>query len=321
MALSAFYQLPLSEQGLLLYIELFADQQRDNILSSLSDDIRTSLQPAQTELKGIAPEQRLSTLSGLFKHVRKSCEQQLYIGLHPSWIAYELHAEQPYMTALIIQSMPPTVAEQVMKYIPKQIIDLFPPKGLLNSISEGYRQSVINHFEGRFPRNKKLKYLQAGQLETLVHLTHHDFQHIIVELGVHELAEAFKSSPKRTFATFLKQTHRALAERLITHAKKVEFPPSPESAKTTLTIVKDVMQNDKELYVKAGLYRLAKALIDQPTHVWETMAYALHRGWGKMLLEFRSDSPTHDAPESLRRDIHHVVEKLARRGKIKGLTK
>jgi hypothetical protein len=331
---------PLSSRLTMLLCTMFTQGGADDmhILDLLPDDDAYALQEKAEALLQIDGEKRAAIV------VREIRSQIQFAGaarleaIDPTWLLAGVKGEQPLTIGIVLAQLPASTRGRIVSQLPMPVRDRIPTKEELKSTKLEIMRIVRQKFELKFatmpappgePTNfyfKDISLLEGRELVQLVRA-----------LGIEELGAAFLTVGRRKLAELCHSLGRQAAEELIAAVKETD----PRDAMNMddanaflsrmllgLKLEEERGQNagearerfQRELFQKAGLFRLAKTVrLERPTFV-QQLAQRLPRTHGRLLRSYVhriNDTPVDDTKLRRLQDlVLYRVEKLAARGKV-----
>lgn len=318
------YPLDKRQQTLLLTALSFGGSQATELFSFLPDDVaQRMLEKAQT-LEEIPKEKRIPLMVRELRQLLTFRSTKGLEGVEPSWLIAGFKGESPRTVAIVLMHMPSSIARQIQARLPEPVRNAMPSRAEFKEVP----LEVIKLVRARFVAKFAAMPTERRELERLVFrdivlLTARELVTLVRQLGADELAVAFVAVGKRALAELLGRLPPENAEELIAAVKRVAAEDSMEikAAQAFLGRVLGNFHNTDELFQKAGLYRLARAVQGEDIIFVRQLQQRFPRAHGRLLSEYlgrlRQREPTpEEQVRRLRDQILDEVVDLARRGKI-----
>jgi hypothetical protein len=243
--------------------------------------LRQRLEDRAQALLALPSDKRVPLMVHELRGLVQSQGQQRLEFVDPSWIVFRLHGETARIVALILLGLPPIQMRAVLKRLPADLRKLLPPKSELAHLPlgmvEGLRLQFLAHFDAMPDATSGPRGLQD-----LVHMDRTELYRLIRSLGLLELGQAFAAVEKMALAELCRRLPRATAEELIAavqSASTVDLPDGP-SAQRFLTRVVANFDDTEEFLQRSGLWRLARAMVNEPDPFIRAMVQHLPRRTG-----------------------------------------
>lgn len=328
---------PLSPRLTMLLAMIFTHEGQDDlpILEHLNEDDAFLLQEKAEQLMQLESDQRVAVI---VREMRRQIQFAGLIGLEaidPSWLLAGVRGEQPHTIGIILAQLSAGARARILSHLPDPVRARIPAKEDLSSTRLEIMRIVRQKFESRYvampapprePTNfyfKDITLLDARELISLIRA-----------LGVEQLAAAFLTVGRRKLAELCVRLGRLAADELLAAVKETEPRDAMDIAeandflsrmvlglKAGDTASKSQDEFQKELFQKAGLFRLAAAVRSERPAFIQQIAQRIPRSHGKLLSQYVHRINDADPIDwtKLRRLQDLVlfrVEKLATRGKV-----
>jgi hypothetical protein len=259
--------------------------------------------------------------------------------VEPSWLLAAIRGEQPRTIGIILAQLSASTRARILAQLPGPVRDRVPTKDELRGVRLEIMRVVRQMFESKFatmpvppgaPTNFYFK--------DIVLLEGRELLHLVRALGIEELGAAFLTVGRRKLAELCQRLGREAAEQLVTAVKSTEARDAMDIADANTFLQRMLLglklqeargigldaakeQFQKELFQRAGLWRLAKGLRDERPAAIQQLAQRLPRSHGRLLrsyVEKTAELLEYDEIKQRRLQdlILYRVEKLAARGKI-----
>jgi hypothetical protein len=258
--------------------------------------------------------------------------------IDPTWLLAGIKGEQPQTVGIILAQLSGGARSRILAQLPTEVREKVPTKEDLKNVKLEMMRIVRQQFEAKFvpmpappgePTNFYFK--DIGLLEA------RDLVQLVRALGIEQLASAFLTIGKRKLAELCSRLGKQASEELVNAFKEADPRDAMEMAEANDFLSRMVLglrledgRNDtqeaqdrlqKELFQKAGLFRLAMAIREErPTFV-QQLAQRIPRTHGRLLKNYvyRLGEGERPDPAKLRRLqdlLLFRVERLAERGKV-----
>ncbi|MEM7675004.1 MAG: hypothetical protein AAF449_03275 [Myxococcota bacterium] len=333
-----FYPLPPRLSMLLTTIFTQGGSNDLHLLELLPDDDAFVLQEKAEQIMQLDGDHRAAVV---VREMRRQIQFAGLVGLEaidPSWLLAGVRGEQPHTIAIILAQLSASARSRILQQLPPEVRNRIPPREKLKNVRSEIMRIVRQKFESRFvtmpappgePTNFYFKDIALLDARELVQL--------IRALGIEQLAAAFLTIGKRKLAELCHVLGRHAAEELIGAVKETDDRDAMgitdandflsrillgldlAAAQAATGPAKEEFQ--RELFQKAGLFRLAMAVrAERPSFV-QQLAQRIPRSHGRLLRNYvyriTENESLDDAKLRRLQDlVLYRVEKLAARGKV-----
>ena len=327
---------PLSPRLTMLLCVIFTQDGQDDlhVLEQMNEDDAYLLQEKAEQLLALDGERRVALV---VREMRNHIQFAGLVGLEaidPSWLLAGIRGEQPRTIGIILSQLSTAARGQILERLPPPVRQRVPPKSELRTARLDIMRLVRQKFESRFatmapppgePTHfffKDIALLEARELLQLVRA-----------LGIEQLAAAFHAVGQRKLAELCTRLHRQAAQELVNAFKETEPRDVMSLEEANDFLARMVLglhaqegetgkeQYQRELFQKAGLFRLAGAARAERPAFIRQLAQRIPRTHGKLLAQYVDRINASEVLDlvKLRRlqDLVLVrIEKLASRGKV-----
>jgi hypothetical protein len=330
------------QQTLLLTTMAFAGSQAQDLWALLPDELAAALQEKAQKLDEIPREKRVPVVFRELKGLMAFRGVKGLDGVEPSWLASGFKGESPRVIAVALMYLPTSLAKQIVARLPEHVQRALPGREELRGVPLEVVKLVRARFEEKFIAMPLERDLVELAFADLVLLSARELIALVRNVGADEIACAFLAVGKRALAEFLTKLSPQDSEELIAAVRRADLKdgmelksaqaflgkvlttqPAPKGAATpraTGNTSGIAFANTDELFQKAGLYRLARALSIEEALAVQQLVQRFPRAHGRLLLEYldRVRERQLDEPQvrRLRDQILDVLVNMSRRGKI-----
>jgi flagellar motor switch protein FliG len=330
------------QQTLLLTMMSFGGSQASQLLELLGDDDAKALRSKMQTLEDIPKEKRVPLMVRELKGLLQIRASKGLEGIEPSWLAAGFKGESPRVIAATLAFMPPSLAKSVTQRLPEGVQRLLPAREDLSSIPLDVIKIIRARYDAKFAVMPLDRELNQVRFVDLVMLSARELVMLLRALGTDEIACAFLVVGKRAFAEFLSRMPNVDGQELIAAVRRTDprdqmearaaqvflakvLSAAPASTSTALPKAGRetsgaAFSTPDELFQKAGIYRLARAVVMEQGLFLRQLTQRLPRAHGRLLLEYvqRARELHTDTSNTgrLRDQVLEATVALARRGKI-----
>lgn len=281
---------PLSPKETMLLLTTLTIGGRDDVhlFDLLAPDVAARLHEKAEKLLEIPAEKRVQFM---VKEMKQGLNQSGTPGLEfidPSWLVHQLQAEPPALIACVLLKLPTPIVKSILKRLPEEIREALPKKKVVREIPSEAEQTIRHLFLNRFEPMP----LRPGKPLTfpdLIFIERSELIPLIEGLGMAELGQAFVSVGPLALKEFCRRLPEPMQEELIlatTIASKVEDTTELKSAQRFLARAQVNFEEPASFFHTAGLWRLAKSVVREPSLYHHQFAQRLPRGPGLILLDY-----------------------------------
>lgn len=310
------------QQALLLTMLSFGGSSSKDLLNFLPDEDANAMTDKTGKLEEIPREKRVAVMVRELKQMMTFRAMKGLEGVEPSWLSAGFKGESPRIIAVALMHMPSSVSRQIVSRLPEAVQKALPPRDQLKGVPLPVVKLVRARFDAKFATMPLERDLAELRFRDLVLLTAKELVMVIRHVGADEIACAFLAVGKRALAEFLNKLPPSDAEELIAAVKRADMKDQMDmkAARGFLAKVLGQFNNTDELFQKAGLYRLARAIsVEDPTYVRQ-ISQRFPRAHGRLLGDYlvRARESELEEPQvkRLRDQVLDVIVNLSRRGKI-----
>ena len=296
--------------------------QTKDLLMLLPDEDASLMGEKAQKLEEIPREKRVAVMIRELKQMMTFRAMKGLEGVEPSWLSAGFKGETPRVIAIALMHMPSSVARQIIARLPEPVQAALPPREALKDVPLPVIKLVRARFGAKFATMPLERDVAELRFRDLVLLTAKELVIVIRHVGADEIACAFLAVGKRALAEFLGKLPPSDAEELIAAVKRADMKDQMEvkAARGFLAKVLGTFNNTDELFQKAGLNRLARAISIEDVVYVRQISQRFPRAHGRLLGEYlvRAKEGTLEEAQvmRLRDQVLDVIVNLSRRGKI-----
>lgn len=331
---------PLSPRLTMLLSTMFTQGGADDmhILDHLPDDDAYALQEKAELLLQIDGERRAAIVVREIRNQLQFAGSARLEAIDPTWLLSGVKGEQPLTIGIVLAQLPASTRGRIIAQLPPAVRERIPTKDELKNTRPEIMRIVRQKFELGFatmpappgePTNfyfKDIALLEGRELVQLVRA-----------LGIEELGAVFLTVGRRKLAELCHSLGRQASEELIAAVKETDprdgmniDDANAFLSRMLLGLKVEAERGEdlgeakerfqRELFQKAGLFRLAKTVrLERPSFI-QQLAQRLPRTHGRLLKSYVhriNDGPLDEAKLRRLQDlVLYRVEKLAARGKV-----
>jgi len=337
------------QQTLLLTTLAFGGSQASDLWQLLPDDQREALTEKQKKLDEVPRDKRVPLMVRELKGLMSFRSVKGLDGVEPSWLAAGFKGESPRVIAAVLLYLPSSLTKQIVARLPEGVQRALPTREEMRGVPLEVVKLVRSRFDAKFIAMPLEGDLTSLSFNNLVLLSAKELVVLIRSIGADEIACAFLAVGKRALAEFLSKLAPQDGEELIAAVRRADVKDGMElkSAQAFLGKVLSgappqqparsgpntgnvsrasgntsgiAFANTDELFQKAGIYRLARAIVIDEAVTTRQVVQRFPRAHGRLLLEYVERVKEREIDEGqvrrLRDQILEGLVNLSRRGKI-----
>ncbi len=332
---------PLSPRLTVLLCALFTQAGEEDLylVDFLSDDDAYLVRERAQALLEMDWRKRTAIVAG---ELRRQFQFRGLIGLDqvdPTWLLAAVRGEHPTTIGIVLAQLGTSTRSKILSQLPPEVADRVPTKDQLRGTRLEIMRVVRQLFESKFatmpmPPGEPTNFF----FKDIVQLEGRELLQLVRALGLEELGAAFLTVGRRKLAELCQRLEVQAAEQLVAAVKQTEARDAMDisdansflqrmligvkldEARGSMEEARDRFQ--KELFQKAGLFRLAKALRAERPLLVQQLAQRLPRSHGRLLRTYvdKMDDMVERDDAKIRRLqdlVLYRVEKLAPRVMLK----
>jgi len=320
-----FYPLDRRQQTLLLSMLSFGSSgEAESLLSLLPDHEAQLLHEKIEKLAEIPKEKRVPLMVHHLKQLMSFRAMKGLDGVETSWLIAGFRGESPRTVAIVLMHIPSSISRQIVARLPDDVRNAMPSREQLKGVPMELVKLVRARFDQKFASMPSERIHESFGFQDVLVLNAKELVVLIRRLGLDELATAFFAVGRRALAAFLTRLPPENAEELMAAVKRANAEDQMElkAAQAFLGRVLKSFSSTDELFQKAGIYRLARAVAVEDRVFVRQLCQRFPRAHGRLLDEYvgrvTSGGETIERASSIRiRDaIVDVVIDLSNRGKV-----
>ncbi len=315
---------PLSEREAMLLMTTLTLGGSDSvsIFSHLPDEVAGRLNEKAQALLQIESKKRVPFMVKQMKQALNFKGLRGVEKVDPSWILQEMRGESPRTVAAILVSLPPSVVRSVLKRLPSGVRKNLPPKEEMKDVPVELVRSVRQIFESHFHAMPASSGREFAFADT-IHLERKELYYLLRDLGLVELGQAFIAVGKLALAELCRRLPRSKAEELIMAVRRSSRVDTPDlkTAQRFLSRVVVNFDDTEEFFQKAGLWRIAKAMLPEGEAFQATYRQRMPRTAGELFDSYlvkagEMEDLTEEKLARLQDSILMRVRELSDKGRI-----
>ncbi|MBI2343185.1 MAG: hypothetical protein HYV02_02430 [Deltaproteobacteria bacterium] len=224
---------------------------------------------------GVAPDELAGTIAEGLAGLQAAEEVVILNDIHPAWLVELLATESPRVIGLLLRFLPSRHARYLLDHLPPHIRERLPHIVDAFAVSETIVRIVRRRFESHFLPIAPTEELAEFDCRALHRLTLDDITTLLYDLGVHELAMAFRHIAQPALRLLLNRLSFHDAQRLVQRIASLgRIDPTLERDARYTILNMSLEGSDPETLIREiGVQAFVKALL--PQHL--PMVYALRQ--------------------------------------------
>lgn len=300
---------------LLLTLITFGGEQDLALLSHLSAEEQKAISPVGKELCKTPRKQMLPQLLTEIKHLITESQRSPLEQIDPEWLAEFLLGESPRLISAMLQQFSRSVAERMISALPVHLQRHIPPT--VDSIHPDIVKRMRHLLAAKLPSYTPL-HAHTLTMETLSTLSAGETMLLLRELGIRELAIAFRGVGRGPLTELCRRLGPEEAERLLTVIRNLppSTPAETKAAQRTIRAISLEHSSKSEIIEEAGLSKLHQSIQDLPPLCQQTIALHLPRRIGKRILSQKIMPLDPYDLHQLKRYVLTILQQMSTSGQI-----
>lgn len=285
------------------------------LLAHLPPEDQKAIKPVGKELCQTPRKQMLPQLVKEIKYLITESQRSPLDQLDPEWLAEFLLGESPRLISGMLQQFSRLAAERMLAALPIHLQRHIP------QTTGSIHPDLI----------KRMKYLLAEKLPTHVLSNPHaltmeslaalgiiDTMVLLRELGIRELAIAFRGVGRGPLTELCRRLGPEEAERLLTVIRNLppSTPSETKAAQRTIRAISMEHNSKSEIIEEAGLSKLHQSIQDLPLPCQQVIALHLPRRLGKRILSQKIMVLDAYDLHQLKRYVLAVLQEISTTGQV-----
>lgn len=206
--------------------------------------------------------------------------------VHPAWFTQVLEKESPRIVGLLLRYLPSKHVRYLMEHLPAELRGRLPSIVDTFGVSPAILKLVRCFFEAHFVPIRPLKPVESFGFHDIVNLRADELEALVHDLGIQELAHAFRDLDRRAIQVVLNRLQfrdaKALKERI--EGLSDGFEGIERDAKYTIFEIGVEEGGPAAVLNEVGIHCLAKALLGLQIELVEVVKQKLAPRLGYLLL-------------------------------------
>jgi hypothetical protein len=304
------------QQAILLLTMITLGGEEDlGLLLLLPPEERDMLAQVGRQICETPRKQMLPQLVKEIKNLITESQRNPLEQLDPEWLAEFLLGESPRVISAILQQFPRSVAERIALALPAHLQRHIPSP--VHAIHPDVVKRLRYLMGKRFP-TYTVRNPSELSVETISQLNAEELLLFLRELGLRELAIAFRGVGRGPLTELCRRLGPEEAERLLEVIRDLPNTDAQETklAQRTIRAISLEHRSKSEIIEEAGLSKLFEAIRDLDPTCKQTIAYRLPRRIGKRLQHYQGMSLQGIDHVQLQRQTLEILKQLSQQGRI-----
>lgn len=328
---------PLSPRLTMLLATIFTHGGKEDmhLLDLLPDDDMYTVREKAEALLELDGEKRAAVVA---REIRRQVQFAGIAGLEavdPSWLLAGIRGEQPRTIGIILAQLSAGARSRILAQLPAAVREHVPGREELRDARLEMMRIVRQRFESKFvPMQAPPGAPTRFYFKDITLLEARDLVQLVRALGIEQLAAAFLTIGRRKLAELCTRLGPQAAEELIGAVKDTAEEDAMDLAEANRFLERVLSgarmdgtgpeakeRFQRELFQKAGLFRLAQACREERPGFIQQLAQRIPRSHGQLLKSYVYRLGEQETAESstlqrLQDQVLFRVERLAERGKV-----
>lgn len=295
-----------------LMVALLADRKNAaDLIAYLPPNDRSALTAALEAVAGQDKESKKQIILSELKRLANQERLSPLAEIHADWIAESLKKETPRTVATVLRYLPGEKVSQVLERLPSDLLKSLPPLSHTFALDGELVQILKRRFEHSF----STQHLETSSfLNRLLQLTAAELLALFRDLGVRELAAAFRTLQPQTIQVLLVRLPGKDALDLKEAIKlNSDLPPERmKLAQNHLIALKPEKGDASQLILEAGFFIFSKSVLVEDLEGVRSMQQKFSLPLGRLLKRQVEQNLPFNAEAAAGRYRHEVLEALGR---------
>jgi len=312
----AFMQLKSAELPprlrVLVYVASLGDEENAfELYRFVPQEGESPLVEATKELLSIPKKERRQVILAELKKLTNAEKMHSMGDIEPGWFLESLKREKPQTIGLILRHLPGEKARYVLDHLPKEVRSRLPKMSDTFKISESLIDIIRDRFERQFPKIAPPRPGEELSLKHLYFIKVDKLLFLFKDLGIDQLARAFKGVHKTALKAFLNRLLIKDAKEFQARIKSIEKMTTRElrEAQTLLLDLPIETIEPESLFLEVGMAFFAKALAGEEPEFVRSLQFKLPTKLGYLLKRY-VDASRSSKPASVEWARKQVLEKF-----------
>lgn len=328
---------PLSPRLTMLLTTIFTHGGKEDLhlLDLLPDDDMYTLREKAEALLELDGDRRAAVVA---REIRRQVQFAGLAGLEavdPSWLLAGIKGEQPRTIGIVLAQLSAGARSRILAQLPPAVREHIPGRDELKDTRLEMMRIVRQRFETKFvPMQAPPGAPTRFYFKDITLLEARDLVQLVRALGIEQLAAAFWIIGRRKLAELCARLGPQAAEELVAAVKETAEEDAMALAEANRFLERVLSGGrvdgsgpeakerfQRELFQKAGLFRLAQACREERPSFIQQLAQRIPRSHGQLLKSYvyrlgEVDPIEPAALQRLQDQVLYRVERLAERGKV-----
>ena len=253
----------------------------------IPEENEQDLQLATQELLSVPKSSRTPFIVKELKKLMRENDLKLFSEIHPGWFAEFLKNENPQTTAVILHYLPNDKAKLILSYLPQKFKDRL-PKHKKFALPETLVEIVKARFEAQFSTLKFSSKQNNLSLQDLYFLKLEDLIRFFEELGIHQMAKAFKGLEGAALKALLFRLPLKIAKQLQSTLKALGNIPTRELTEAQVLLLDFPLEtvDTDHLAHQVGLAFFSKGITSKESDIVKALQFKLPPSMGYLLKRY-----------------------------------
>jgi hypothetical protein len=280
-----------------------------------------SLRERLAPFDALEGEERETAITEAMDGVRTAEEVVLLGEIHPSWLVDILVHESPRVVGLLMRFLPSQHARYILEHLPRTLRERLPQIVDAFAVSDQILRIVRRRFEAHFLPMRPLTEIKEFTIDQLHYVAMDDLLVVLHDIGLHELAMAFRGISHSTLRVLLNRLPFDEAKALVKRIESLGKIDAAMERDARFAILEMSFEGSQPetLLREVGLQALSKALGPQHLEMVALLRQKLPPALAYLLQRDAEIHIPHNHAEVAAQRRHQIllrVGALAREGHI-----
>lgn len=289
------------EAALLLTTLTMGGSDKIALFNDVCEPTRTRITERGEALVAIPTEARVALMVHELKERLTPSDASGLEQVDYTWLLEAMRGESVRVVGLVLLGLPAAMTRVLVDRLPQALRETLPPKAQLRRVEPTVALLVRQRIARRLAPMPPAPSREAQWgLRELTLLSRRELRVVCRDLGLIELGQAFAAVGRMALVELCRRLPKDYAAELIDAVQVAAKMAAPNKSDVQRFLARVVVNFDdtEELFQKAGLWRLSRALLGQPPADNRAIAQRFPRQAGRLLLEYLERIREEAAPDS-----------------------
>ena len=301
-----------SRLKVVVYIASLSDEENAfELYRFVPEAFEKPLVEATRQLLSIPKKERRRMVVGELKKLIQSQRVHSLGDIDPGWFLEVLKNERPQTIGLILRNLPGEQAKFILDHLPSSLRKKLPKTEDCLKTPQELVEMIRTRFETQFPHLSVPEKTDEINLHHLYFVKTEELLGFFRDLGIDQLAKAFKGIHKTAFKALLNRLPIKDAKEMQTRVKTLEKVSKRELREAQMLLLNLPIETiDPDLlFLEVGMVFFSRAISRQDTEFIRALEYKLPPKWGYLLKRYVDANRAMNKPSTTDWYRKQVVDK------------